>query len=138
MGDEHALRHAVREYFRVPPAEYVVAVQFCTDLGRMPVKNANVEWPEDESPYRPVARLILPPQGAFSRERQGILDEGLSFCPAHSLAAHRSLGSIMRARMGAYEVLGRKRRERNGQPTTEPRSVGELPARVPPRGRGPR
>lgn len=114
LGDEDALRHAVQDYFRVHPAEYIVAVQLCTDLDRVPVENANVEWPEDESPYRPVARLILPPQEVFSRERQEAVDDGLSFCPAHSLAAHRPLGSIMRARMQAYEVLGRERLERNG------------------------
>lgn len=127
LGDEDALRHAVQDYFRVHPAEYVVAVQLCTDLHRMPVENANVEWHEDESLYRPVARLILPPQGVLSSEWQESLDEGLSFCPAHSLAAHRPLGSIMRARMRAYEVLGRERREQNGQLVTEPRRAGELP-----------
>lgn len=111
--------------FRDNPAEYEVGIQLCTDLERMPVENANAEWPEDESPYRPVARLILPPQEAFDARRQD-LDEELLFCPSHSLAAHRPLGSIMRARLKAYEVRGNARRQENGRSTKEPRSIEEL------------
>jgi hypothetical protein len=125
--DENGLRTAVVKYFRDSPAEFEVGIQLCTDLDRMPVENANAEWPEEESPYRPVARLILPPQDAYSPARQAFVEEELLFCPAHSLAAHRPLGSIMRARMKAYEVLGRARREQNGRPIREPRSIAEMP-----------
>jgi hypothetical protein len=59
--DENGLRTAIVEYLRENPAEYEIAVQLSTDLKRMPVENANAEWPEYESPYRPVARLVLPP-----------------------------------------------------------------------------
>ncbi|MXQ14809.1 catalase family protein [Microvirga makkahensis] len=124
-ADEDGLRTAVTEYFRDNPAEYEVAIQLCTDLERMPVENANAEWPENESPYRPVARLTLPPQDAFDAARQA-LDETLLFCPSHSLAAHRPLGSVMRARMKAYEVLGHARRQENGRSAKEPRDIGEL------------
>ena len=117
---ENGIRTAVVDHFRQHGAEFVVGIQLCTDLRRMPVEDASVEWPEDESPYRPVARLVLPPQAAFDAEREREIDEDLSFCPAHSLAAHRPLGSIMRARMRAYEELGRKRRELNGRPAGEP------------------
>jgi hypothetical protein len=55
------------------------------------------------------------------------IDEDLLFCPAHSLATHRPLGSIMRARMKAYEVLGQQRRRENGRPVKEPRSAAEVP-----------
>jgi CheY-like chemotaxis protein len=127
IQDENGLRNAVVEFFRTHPAEYVIAIQLCTDLDRMPVENATVEWPEDESPYRPVARLILPPQDAYSPSRVSTIDEDLLFCPAHSLAAHRPLGSIMRARMKAYEVLGNARRQDNGRPVKEPRSLAEIP-----------
>jgi hypothetical protein len=125
--DENGLRTAVVAFFRDNPAEFEIGIQLCTDLDRMPVENATVEWPEDESPYRPVARLILPPQIAYSPARRAFVDEELLFCPAHSLAAHRPLGSIMRARMRAYEVLGQARQEQNGRPTREPRSIAEMP-----------
>ena len=124
-ADEDGLRTAIVEYFRGNPAEYEVGIQLCTDLERMPVENAHAEWPEDESPYRPVARLTLPPQDAFNAARQA-LDETLLFCPSHSLAAHRPLGSVMRARLQAYEVLGNARRRENGHPAKEPRDIGEL------------
>jgi hypothetical protein len=127
IQDENGLRTAVVDFFRTNPAEYVIAIQLCTDLERMPVENATVEWPEDESPYRPVARLVLPPQEAYSPARVSAIDEDLLFCPAHSLAAHRPLGSIMRARMKAYEVLGQQRRRENGRPVKEPRSAAEVP-----------
>jgi hypothetical protein len=124
-ADEDGLRTAVAEYFHDNPAEYEVGIQLCTDLERMPVENANAKWPEEESPYRSVARLILPPQEAFDARRQA-LDEKLLFCPSHSLAAHRPLGSIMRARLKAYEVRGNTRRQENGRPAKEPRSIEEL------------
>jgi hypothetical protein len=67
LQDEDGLRTNVVEYFRTNPAEFMVAVQLCSDLETMPVENAAVAWPEDESPYRPVARLVLPAQDAYSR-----------------------------------------------------------------------
>ena len=115
------------EFFRSNPAEFEVRVQLCTDLDAMPVEDASAEWPEDRSPYQPVARLVLPPQDAWSPARQASVDDGLSFAPSHSLAAHRPLGSIMRARMKAYAVLGSARRRENGNPVREPRSISEVP-----------
>jgi hypothetical protein len=119
MDDENGLRRAVTAFFRQNPVEFVIAIQLCTDIERMPIEDASVEWPEEESPYRPVARLIFPPQDAFTPERERTIDEGTLFCPAHSLAAHRPLGSIMRARMRAYEILGNKRLRENGYPAEE-------------------
>jgi len=93
----------------------------------MPVENANKEWPEDESPYQPVARLFLPAQDAYSAARRDFVEGDVSFCPAHSLAAHRPLGSIMRARMQAYEILGKARRQVSGRPQDEPKSADAMP-----------
>ncbi len=125
--DYDGLRTATVEFFRTRPAEFEVGIQLCTNLERMPVENANKEWPEEESPYQPVARLIFPMQDAYSVKRQAFVEDALSFCPAHSLAAHRPLGSIMRARMRAYEALAKARREQNGSPVKEPRSREEMP-----------
>ncbi len=125
--DYDGLRTATVDFFRTHPAEFVVSVQLCTDLETMPVENANKEWPEEESPYQPVARLVLPAQEAFSRAREAFIDDGLLFCPSHSLAAHRPLGSIMRARMQAYTALGTARRAENGSPQLEPRSIDQVP-----------
>lgn len=123
-----ALRTTTVEFFREHGAEFEIGIQLCTDLGRMPIENALAEWPEDESPYRPVARLILPRQEAYTAARQAYIDEALAFCPAHSLAAHRPLGGISRARMKAYEEMSALRRQENGLPLREPRSIREVPA----------
>ncbi|MHA7628800.1 catalase family protein [Corallococcus sp. M7] len=127
VRDFDGLRKEVVAFFRAHPAEFVVGVQLCTDLERMPVEDANVEWSEEESPYQPVARLVFPAQDAYDPALQDAVDEAMSFSPAHSLAAHRPLGGIMRARMAVYEAVGRARREQNGQPVKEPRGAGDLP-----------
>lgn len=124
--DENALRTAVTTYFRAHPAEYEVAVQLCTDLDDMPIENAHSEWDEDDSPYIPVARLLLPAQDAYSPARQAWV-EALSFNPAHTLQAHRPLGGINRARLKAYGLMAAARRQHNGASVAEPRSIDEVP-----------
>ena len=126
-ADPDALRTATVAYFRQNPAEFEVRVQLCTDLGRMPVEDSSADWDEADSPYRPVARLHFPVQDACSPARQAFVDERLAFCPGHSLAAHRGLGSVMRARLVAYPVLADWRRRTNGVEPVEPRSLDEVP-----------
>ena len=127
LDDPDALRTATVGFLRAQDAEFDVRVQLCTDLRAMPVEDASVEWPEDKSPYRTVARLRLPRQDAYSPARRGFVDN-LSFCVSHSLTAHRPIGSIMRARLRAYPVMSRLRREANGAPLREPTSINEVPA----------
>ena len=126
LADPNALRTATVGYLRHHDAEFEIRVQLCTDLDAMPVEDASVEWPEEQSPYRTVARLHLPKQEAYSPDRRAFVD-GLSFCVSHSLSAHRPLGSIMRARLRAYPVMSRLRRETNGVALREPASIDDLP-----------
>ncbi len=125
--DPNRLRTATVNYLRQHDAAFDVKVQLCTDLETMPVENASTEWPETASPYRTVARLLLPKQEAFSPARRQFVD-GLSFCVSHGLEAHRPLGSIMRARLRAYPEMSRLRRSTNGVTLAEPASVTEVPA----------
>ncbi len=125
--DPNALRTATVSYLRENDAEFDVQIQLCTDLKKMPVENANVDWKQEDSSYITVARIRLPKQEAYSEARQKYI-EALSFSPAHSLAAFRPLGSIMRARLQAYPVQARIRREGNHEPMAEPASVSEVPA----------
>ena len=127
LRDPDALRTATVGFLRGNDAEFEVRVQLCTDLNSMPVEDASVAWPEEKSPYRTVARLRLPRQESCSPARRRFVD-GLSFCVSHSLAAHRPLGSIMRARLRAYPVMSRLRREANGAPLHEPAAIKEVPA----------
>lgn len=126
-GDPDAFRTAMIGYFARHGAEFTLEVQLNTDLDRMPVENAATEWPQEESPYRAVATISFPAQPAWSDERQRYFDENLAFQPAHSLAAHRPLGGIMRARLAVYRRLQDHRQRRNGVSPVEPRSLAQVP-----------
>ena len=125
--DPDAFRHAVVAFFAREAATFDLRVQLCTDLDSMPVEDASVPWPEDASPYRTVARITVPVQDAYSSARQKYFDDVLSFRPAHSLAAFRPLGSVMRARLQTYVALSEFRHARNRDPQPEPRSIDEIP-----------
>lgn len=125
-GKPDGLREAVVEYFQTQPAEWDLRVQLCTDLEKMPIEDGTVQWPEEVSPYRTVARIRVAPQPAWNDEKAAALDSGLSFSPWHALAAHRPIGGIMRARRAAYPPSAQFRAEFNGVPNDEPSS---LPAR---------
>ena len=119
IPDQNGLRTLVTSALRQRGLEFAVEVQLCTDLERMPVEDAHATWSQEESPYREVARLSLPAQDTWSAERAAE-DDRLSFCPAHSLQAHRPLGSIMRARMAIYDIMAKSRAEANGLSLQDP------------------
>jgi len=124
---DHGLRDFVVEFFRNNAAEYELCAQLCTDLRRMPVEDASVEWPEDVSAPQPIARISLPRQQADSPQRRAYADDVLSFNPWHCLADHRPLGSIMRLRREAYRTSSDFRHEKNCKPMVEPRDISEFP-----------
>jgi hypothetical protein len=126
--DPDTFRHAVQTYFRGQEAVFELRAQLCIDLDAMPVEDASKRWDEALSPYRTIARLVLPAQEALSSARLRYADDVLSFRPAHSLAAHRPLGSLMRARLKTYQALSRFRHSRNNVAETEPAAIGEVPA----------
>jgi hypothetical protein len=128
-GRPNALRETVTAFFAEQGAEWEVAVQLCTDTAAMPIEDASVAWPETLSPYRPVARIIVPPQPAWTETRAALVDDQLTFSPWRGLVAHRPLGSIMRARKPAYEMSAEFRARHNGCPIHEPHApLGSLPA----------
>lgn len=117
------LRDAVVDYFAGSSGEWELRIQLCTDLDKMPIEDASVEWPQELSPYVAVARLKVEPQPAWSEERAKRIDEGMQFNPWHALAAHRPLGSVMRVRKEVYAMSKRFRAERNGVEIAEPRDI---------------
>lgn len=121
------LRDEAVKFFETETAEWNLCIQLCTDLDKMPVEDASVKWPEELSPYVPVARITAGPQNAYSVERRVYVDENLSFNPWHCLAAHRPLGNIMRARFEAYKASSQFRHSTNGREVIEPKSIDELP-----------
>jgi len=125
-GDSE-LRDLVVDFFRTQGCEYELRVQLCTDIEKMPIEDASVRWDEEASPYLPVAKLTLPPQEAYSPARRVFADDVLSFNPWQGIEAHRPLGSIMRARIRAYETSTRFRHEMNAQPRIEIDDLAQVP-----------
>ena len=123
----NSLKDSIVAFFAKETAIWELRIQLCTDLAKMPVEDASVEWDEQLSPALTVARITAQPQNAYSDARRVWVDEQLSFNPWHSLAAHRPLGNIMRARFKSYLASSQFRHAAEGRLMVEPRSIEELP-----------
>ena len=121
------LREATVAYMRTHRAEWALQVQLCTDLETMPVEDASIEWPQDESSYVTVARIVAESQEAYSAALAHAVDDGMFFSPWRGLLAHQPLGNVMRARRIAYEHSAQFRAARNGTPVVEPRDLSGVP-----------
>ncbi|MDP4026149.1 catalase family protein [Methylobacterium sp. NEAU 140] len=126
--DEDGFRHATVAFFRDDDVVFELKAQLWADAERQPIEDASVDWPVAISPYRTVATLRLPRQDAYSPERVRYFDEVMTFRPAHSLAAHRPLGSIMRARLQVYRALSDFRHRENGVTAENTASPESIPA----------
>lgn len=126
-GHPDALREATQAFFAAHAGIWELRVQLCTDIETMPLEDASVLWPEADSPYRAVARLVVPAQPAWSAARAQAVDDGMAFSPWHALAAHRPLGSIMRVRRLAYEASAAFRARHQGIVLQEPGPEFRLP-----------
>jgi len=127
IQEEGGWRDLVVDFFRTQGAEYELRAQLCTDLQAMPVEDASIDWPQDQSPYQALGKIVIPAQDAFSPARRVFADDVLSFNPFHCLPAHLPLGSINRVRIKAYEASSAYRHGMNAQPRTEPRDINQLP-----------
>ena len=121
------LREEVVNFMRGHRAEWDLQVQLCTDLEKMPIEDASVEWPQDMSPYVTVGRLVAEPQTAWSPAIATAVDEGMFFSPWRGLAAHQPIGNVMRARKVAYEHSAQFRAARNGVAVVEPHDFAGYP-----------
>lgn len=97
--DENGFRHATVGFLRDHGSTFKLRAQLWVDAEKQPIEDASVEWPKELSDYRTIATITLPPQEAYSAERQRFFDEVMTFRPAYSLVEHRPLGSVMRARL---------------------------------------
>ncbi|MGX7704417.1 catalase family protein [Methylobacterium sp. Gmos1] len=119
-GRPNGLREAVSAFFSAHEGVWELRAQLLTDRATMPVEDASRPWPEDESPYVPVARITVSPQESWSDDKVRRLDDGLAFSPWHGVAAHRPLGSVMRVRRAVYRSSAGFRARHNGCPIQEP------------------
>lgn len=119
-GRPDAIREEIRQHFGAMSGVWELRVQLATDIASMPVEDAAVQWPEDESPYLPVARITAAPQDTWSDDLRETVEEHYAFNPWTGLAAHRPLGSIMRARRPAYAAARAYRADANNVTIEEP------------------
>ncbi|WP_062206139.1 catalase family protein [Aureimonas sp. AU12] len=126
--DEDGFRHAAVDFFRGSEAVFELRVQLWTNAATQPIEDASVDWPTEDSPYRTVATLRLPAQEADSAARRRYFDDVMTFRPAHALALHRPLGSVMRARLQVYEALSNFRHAENGIAAENTASIDRIPA----------
>jgi hypothetical protein len=122
----NGLREAAADFFRSHDAEWELRVQLCTNLEDMPIEDSSKPWPEDKSPYVPVARIRVAAQDSWSEARSRAVDDGFSFSPWHGIADHRPLGSIMRVRKAAYDMSAKFRSDRNAVHVCEPSTIDDV------------
>ena len=126
--DEDGFRYAAVDFFAEHDVVFELRAQLWANADTQPIEDTSVEWPAQDSQYRTVATIRLPRQTAYTPERVRYFDEVMTFRPAHSLAAHRPLGGVMRARLQVYQALSDFRHRENGIVAANTATVGEIPA----------
>lgn len=126
--DEDGFRHAATAYFEGQDAVFELRAQLWTSGDSQPIEDTSVDWPTDDSAYRTVATLRLSAQPAYAPGRVHYFDEVMTFRPAHSLAAHRPLGGVMRARMQVYRALSAFRHRESGIAEANTSTIDQVPA----------
>ena len=117
LNDEHdGLREAVSTFFQSNSGQWELKVQLCTNLDTMPIEDASVVWPEEESPYITVATIEADVQTSWDNAVSPSIEDNLAFSPWNGIQAHRPLGSVMRARRQTYESSSAFRKQFNGCP----------------------
>jgi hypothetical protein len=124
---ENYLRDAMIKTLEAGPWTFDFMVQVQTDPFLMPIEDATVHWPEDLSPYVPVARLRLAAQRFDSAEQLAFADV-LRYNPWHSLPEHKPLGNSNRARKRMYWELAQLRQAMNQVDHVEPTGEEQFPA----------
>ena len=126
--DEDGFRHAAVAFFDEHDVFFELRAQLWANAETQPIEDASVEWPAQDSQYRTIATVRLPRQQAYLPERVRYFDEVMTFRPAHSLAAHRPLGSVMRARLQVYQALSAFRHRENGVAEANTARIEDIPA----------
>lgn len=126
--DESGFRHATVAFFGEHDVVFELRAQLRTNEATQPIEDASVEWPTEESEYRTIATIRLSKQNAYGPDRVRYFDEAITFRPAHILAAHQPLGSVMRARLQVYRALSAFRHRENGIEEAAPTGIDQIPA----------
>ncbi|MFN8061449.1 MAG: hypothetical protein U0Q12_19985 [Vicinamibacterales bacterium] len=126
------------DYFRADLRERIqrgdivfdYVVQFQTDPVRTPVEHALTEWTEDDAPPFPIAEVRLH-KGQTVDEKsaasaRNLFCESVSLTPWHTLAAHKPMGNLGRARLWVYDasVKHRSKADAGGAARPDPTRAG--------------
>ncbi|TGN20881.1 catalase family protein [Leptospira idonii] len=115
---DNYLRETMEKQLKESSGCFTFMVQLQKDARSMPVEDPAVEWNESESPFYPVAELIIPKQ-EFANETMDTLCENVSYTPWHALPEHRPIGGINRVRKSVYEAISKYRHDTNKTPRKE-------------------
>lgn len=113
------LAQDLQNRLRQDESRFLFEVQLRTDPATMPLDDAQVVWPESESPFIPVATLTLPKQ-EITAIGQAEFGRNLAFNIWRTLPEHEPLGSIAQARKVVYQASADTRHLANGQQMNEP------------------
>lgn len=125
-GRPNGYRELIIDHIAQYGGEWDFRVQLRTHPD-MSIDDPSKEWDQDESPFRPVGRLIVKPQTAWSEARSKAVDDAMSFSVWHGVEAHQPLGPINRVRRANYAAAADFRRAANGCPLHEPTLYVALP-----------
>jgi len=100
------LREDLLARLRVGPVTFTLSAQLYVDPQRTPIEAGDADWSETDSPFVPVADVVLPQQDVASEHGRRVeaFVESLSFDPWHAPVEFRPLGNLMRARNHAYRL----------------------------------
>jgi hypothetical protein len=102
---DHYLRDALRAHLERSEACFDFMVQFQTDNRTMPIEDATVEWKEQQSPFRAVARIRIPSQNIEEQariSREG--GEALVQFKVNSLVDEEMIDALYRASYDGVQV----------------------------------
>ncbi len=88
------------------------AVQPQVQGKNMPVEDTTVEWKESDSPFVPLARIVIQ-SGNNNTEQMNEQCENTAFNPWHSLPDHKPVGVMNRVRQPLYLAMSRFRQSKN-------------------------
>lgn len=88
------------------------AVQPQVQGKNMPVEDTTVEWKESDSPFVPLARIVIKP-AQNNTEQMNEQCENTAFNPWHSLPDHKPVGVMNRVRQPLYLAMSRFRQAKN-------------------------
>jgi hypothetical protein len=112
---DNYLSEALASRLAASDASFDFLIQFQTDRESTPIEDASVEWKEQDSPYRAVARIDIPKQRVDSAERAQACEQ-VAFNPWNCLVDHRPLGGYNRTRREIYRAMAAFRGERVAGP----------------------